>query len=167
MSRKARRERLVERMIRVETVGMMWYCVGRRVNNPRCSLGGGRWFAMDGSDSRLTTARAAWSPRSSSIHPSKRYLGTEVPKYPNLLPHQFRQPAPAASACSSVSLWPSLARPTNQMAIATASSSSPTGVRASLPTQGPLPGVWKQVHGRQKRRKLSQLRHLVAAVTFS
>lgn len=104
---------------------------------------------------------------SSSLELAPGYLGTEVPKNPKLLPHQFRQPAPAAS---SQFICRRLAHscPTRQSdGDRDSYSSSLTGVRASLLKQGPLPQVSKQVHGRQKGRKLSQLRHLVAAIAFS
>lgn len=48
MASSARWETVVERTVRSETIGMAWCCGGRRVNNPRCGLVSGRWFAMDG-----------------------------------------------------------------------------------------------------------------------
>lgn len=167
MSRIARRESVVERAVCLGMVGMTWCCVGRRVNNLRCGLGDGRWFAMDGSDSRLTTARAAWSPRSSSIHPPKpcswvpRYRGTQVPR------SLTSSALPAGTSCCCLirlsADGPVLSDPPirwrSRWLVHRHRQGSELGCRPKVPCQ--------QVHGRQKGRKLSQLRHLVAATAIS
>lgn len=87
MSRRAVRERVVERGIRVETVVMTWCCVGRRVNNPRCGLGVGgglRWtdlIQVDDSSSSLEPEMQLHPPTQSLLAPgAPRYRGTQVPK---------------------------------------------------------------------------------------